>query len=85
MEEAIELSARHFEILCDSSIDCHALEAIVAEVAEQHRLTYRIGHPCEHSSQDTFLVFVFLDEEDYNISFRTALEARINPSGCKVR
>jgi len=29
MEEAIELSARHFEILCDSSVDCHALEAIV--------------------------------------------------------
>jgi hypothetical protein len=84
MQEAKELSARHFEILCDSSIDCHALEAIVADVAEHHRLTHKIGHPCEHSSQDTFLVFV-LDEEDYNMSFRTALEARINPLGCKIR
>jgi hypothetical protein len=84
MEEAIELSLRHFEILCDGSVDCHSLEAIVAEVAEQHKLTYKIGHPCEHSSKDTFLVFL-LDEEDSNMTFRTALNARANPLGCKVR
>ena len=84
MDEAIELSPRHFEILCDGSVDCHSLEEIVAEVAEQHKLTYTIGHPCEHSSTDTFLVFV-LDAEDCNMSFRTALNARLNPIRCKVR
>ena len=84
MEEAIELSPRHFEILCDGSVDCHSLEAIVAEIAEQHKLSYKIGRPCEHSSKDTFLVFV-LDAEDCNMSFRTALNARLSPVRCKVR
>ena len=84
MEEAIELSLRHFEILCDGSVDCHSLEAIVAEIAERHELTYKIGRPCEHSSKDTFLVFV-LDAEDCNRSFRTAINARLSPVRCKVR